>query len=271
MAINFSQLASFIGQVRNQLGLPKFQDIIGSTPKLPDVTRDVYDAARREAEFAKGQYRERLAGYLNPRSTQAFQTLMNLASARTARGAATAAAEARKAALRRGYVGGADVSGRLAARERMRALAESGFESAARIREEEQAGANTALQALTSLANTAAQAGTAYQEQLLERYKAPATYLSAYGNILSGLDVGSILGAALKAQMAASRRSRVHFGVGGGGGGGSIPGIPDRLYEAQQARIRQGLSPMGGLPQSLILPKGISRPSQLFSMGRKSS
>lgn len=110
---------------------------------------------------AASEARQALQGFNNPRGTQAFSNLMGLASEVTARQAGEARRRAADAAQRSGYSASRANVTRQSERDRMLALAETGFQGAATIREQQGAVYATAKAAFAELQSAYQQAKAA--------------------------------------------------------------------------------------------------------------
>jgi hypothetical protein len=137
-------------------------------PKRGDFgvpSREGIDQAAQTAQ----QYKQ---GFLNPRGTDAFRSLMSLAAERTARGASEDIRQGQVAAQRRGFVGGYSDVGERATRERAKALATAGFEGAGTVQSQfgaAQGNAQTAYnQLLRGYEGDVAARDQAYGEALLK-------------------------------------------------------------------------------------------------------
>ncbi len=130
--------------------------------KAPD-NRDVLGAARERNKFR--------SEYEDPTHSRAFSDLMGIASDTTARNAEETARLGQQRAARSGtFGGGGDVDMERASRDRMRALAEAGFEGAGSIRDQALKGYGDASQSFTALAGAQkeaeASANRAYADDL---------------------------------------------------------------------------------------------------------
>lgn len=186
------------------LGIPSFSDFFGKggatnfgpgfqgMPTLEDLgpltrpTReDFLNPAQRGALPGQKDLNAARRGFENPTQTSAFRDLMSLASSRTASANEAALDERRTAAMRRGFSGGFEDSERRASRDRMRALAETGFEGAEKVREQEMARYTPALEAVTAAARQReaqdAEAAQSYGKSISE-YNAAATAREAERN-----------------------------------------------------------------------------------------
>lgn len=103
-----------------------------STVERPNIG-EFGTPSREGVDATYGQVSDFYKGFKDPTHTAAFQNVMALAGERTAREAGEARRTSMEAASRRGYVGGADIEGRGAERERMLALAETGFSGAKEV------------------------------------------------------------------------------------------------------------------------------------------
>lgn len=101
------------------------------------------------------------AGFQNPTGTSAFHNLMSLANERTGAQESEIGRHAADASQRRGYSGGFEDSAASAQADRMSALASTGFQGAAQIRQEEGDMYGKAIGAFTQLQDSYQQAKTA--------------------------------------------------------------------------------------------------------------
>lgn len=147
-----------------------------------------------------------LKGFNNPRGTAAFKDLMGLADVQTSRQAGERQRGAREASQRSGSRVGYEDEAREAERDKMKALAETGFEGAANIRESQLGLYNASEGAFTQLQtsyNQAKQAGdTAFANALTEtNFKNAESQLQAAGlNMEQKLAYGNALNEARKLQ-----------------------------------------------------------------------
>lgn len=109
-----------------------------------------------------GDVRTFRGGFLDPTHTGAFRNIMSLAGERTATAAEAASRDARRATAARGYAGGFEDVARQSARDRMRAVAETGFAAAQGVQEQYGEQYRAALPAYTSLVG-------GYNQQMAQR------------------------------------------------------------------------------------------------------
>lgn len=188
------------------LGIPKFSDIFGGgaggatnfgpgfqgmptleAPKRGDFMPEGNDGALT----GQRDLNEARRGFNDPTHTDAFQNLMSLASSKTASANEAARDQDRAAAMRRGWAGGQAGNEQMRSRERMKALAEQGFEGVDKVREQELARYTPALEAVSRGAQSreegrrsaAEQYGQSVQEfnkTKLDAARLPAEYIKTF-------------------------------------------------------------------------------------------
>jgi hypothetical protein len=186
-------------QAMDILGVPNWRDLIGGLGGKGGLTEFGNSGAAAEgANFAKGEYEKAgqklgdvnkrgfgaagpnpFAGdvrasrneYEHPTGSSAFQSLMGLASEKTAAAVSEEQRAKAEAAQRSGYAGGYDP--RSSDIDRMRALAETGFGAVSSIRG----------QALDRYKSDTANFGNAYQADLSARMGRYNTDMGAYSDL----------------------------------------------------------------------------------------
>lgn len=144
-----------------------------SAPTVQAVDRKQFgNPSQTGIREAAGEARDALRGINDPRSTQMFQSLMGLAAEKTSRQVDSRRRESADAAQRSGFSVGREGEAREAERDRMLALAETGFAGAAQTSETYKDVYATAKNAFTQLQtqySQAKQAGdTAFATALTE-------------------------------------------------------------------------------------------------------
>lgn len=146
------------------VGMPNRGDFGGpvTAPTIEGPKRESYgqpDASGLARAAFDAHHAQR--GFQNPTGTGAFKNLMSLANERTGAQESEIARGASDASQRRGYAGGFEDSAASAQADRMSALASTGFEGAAQIRQEEGDMYGKAIGAFTQLQDSYQQAKSA--------------------------------------------------------------------------------------------------------------
>jgi len=179
------------------------------TPTITDPNRKSYGAPSSAGLRETAQAgRKALAGFNDPRSTEAFQNIMGLAQEQTGQQESERGRHAADTAQRGGF-GGLEDEERAAKQDRMSALATAGFAGAESVRAQESEQYGRAIGAFTQLQtsyNQAKQEGdTAFAKDLTATHMANAenTLKSAGLNMEQQLAYGSALNEAkmLQAQL----------------------------------------------------------------------